>query len=78
MRRYASFLTVLAVAAAAPFRHRGRDRDYWNVEDPDRLYGPLSAEPFAALGVACERTAGRLRPTCSRRAGRTDLPPGRA
>ena len=59
MRKYASFLTVVA-AAAAPFRHRGRDRDYWNVEDPDRLYGPLRAEPFEALGVACERTAGRL------------------
>ena len=59
MRKYASFLTVLA-AAAAPFRHRGRDKDYWSVEDPDELYGPLGAEPFAALGVACERTAGRL------------------
>ena len=59
MRKFASFLTVVA-AAAAPFRHRGRDRDYWSVEDPDELYGPLSAEPFAALGVACTRTAGRL------------------
>ena len=59
MRKYASFLTVLA-AAAAPFRHRGRDRDYWSVEDPDELYGPLGAEPFAALGVACKRTAARL------------------
>ena len=59
MRKYASLLTVLAVAAA-PYRHRGRDRDYWNVEDPDHLYGPLRAEPFAALGVACKRTAARL------------------
>ena len=59
MRKYASFLTVVAVAAA-PFRHRGRDRDYWSVEDPDRLYGPLRAEPFEALGVACKRTAVRL------------------
>ena len=25
MRKYASFLTVLAVAAAEPFRHRGRE-----------------------------------------------------
>ena len=60
MRKYASLLTVLAVAAAEPFRHRGRDRDYWNVQDPDQLYGPLRAEPFEALGVACKRTAVRL------------------
>ena len=59
MRKYASFLTVLAVAAA-PYRHRGRDKDYWSVEDPDQLYGPLRAEPFEALGVACKRTAVRL------------------
>ena len=59
MRTYAAFLTVVA-AAAAPFRHRGRDKDYWNVEDPDRLYGPLGAEPFEALSVACKRTAARL------------------
>jgi hypothetical protein len=30
MRKYVFTVTVLAVAAA-PFRHRGRDRDYWNV-----------------------------------------------
>ena len=59
MRTYAAFLTVVA-AAAAPFRHRGRDKDYWNVEDPDRLYGPLGAEPFEALSLACKRTAARL------------------
>ena len=59
MRTYAAFLTVVA-AAAAPFRHRGRDKDYWNVEDPDRLYGPLGAEPFEALSFACKRTAARL------------------
>ena len=59
MRTYAAFLTVVA-AAAAPFRHRGRDKVYWNVEDPDRLYGPLGAEPFEALSVACKRTAARL------------------
>ena len=59
MRTYAAFLTLVA-AAAAPFRHRGRDKDYWNVEDPDRLYGPLGAEPFEALSVACKRTAARL------------------
>ena len=59
MRTYAAFLTVVA-AAAAPFRHRGRDKIYWNVEDPDRLYGPLGAEPFEALSVACKRTAARL------------------
>ena len=50
MRKYASFLTVLA-AAAAPFRHRGRDKDYWSVEDPDELYGPLRAEPFVPRTV---------------------------
>ena len=60
MRKYAPFLTVLAAAAAEPFRHRGRDRDYWNVQDPDQLHGPLRAEPFEALGVACKRTAVRL------------------
>ena len=59
MRTYAAFLTVVA-AAAAPFRHRGRDKIYWNVEDPDRLYGPLGAEPFEALSLACKRTAARL------------------
>ena len=59
MRTYAAFLTIVA-AAAAPFRHRGRDKIYWNVEDPDRLYGPLGAEPFEALSLACKRTAARL------------------
>ena len=78
MRKYASFLTVVA-AAAAPYRHRGRDRDYWNVEDPDRLYGPLRAEPFEALGVACKRTAGRLtRRACSLFASASGGPTSRA
>ena len=74
MRKYAPFLTVLA-AAAAPFRHRGRDRDYWSVEDPDELYGPLGAEPFAALGVACKRTAARLtRATATKDGLQADAP----
>ena len=71
MRKYAPFLTVLA-AAAAPYRHRGRDRDYWNVEDPDRLYGPLRAEPFEALGVACKRTAVRLTRATATKEGLAD------
>ena len=71
MRKYASFLTVLA-AAAAPYRHRGRDRDYWNVEDPDQLYGPLRAEPFEALGVACKRTAVRLTRATATKEGLAD------
>ena len=71
MRKYASLLTVVA-AAAAPFRHRGRDRDCWSVEDPDRLYGPLGAEPFGALGVACERTAGRLTRATATKEGLAD------
>ena len=71
MRKYASFLTVVAVAAA-PFRHRGRDRDYWSVEDPDRLYGPLRAEPFEALGVACKRTAVRLTRATATKEGLAD------
>ena len=82
MLKYAPFLTVVA-AAAAPFRHRGRDRDYWNVQEPDQLYGPLRAEPFEALGVACKRTAGRLtRATATRELNRADhlvlglAPPG--
>ena len=52
MRKYVLF-TVLAVAAAG-------HGDYWNVKDPDQLYGPLRAEPFEALGFACKRTAVRL------------------
>ena len=72
MRKYASFLTVLAVAAAEPFRHRGRDRDYWNVQDPDQLYGPLRAEPFEALGVACKRTAVRLTRATATKEGLAD------
>ena len=39
MRKYASFLTVLAVAAAEPFRHRGRDRDY--APDAQAMNVPL-------------------------------------
>ena len=74
MRNYASFLTVVA-AAAAPYRHRGRDRDYWNVEDPDRLYGPLGAEPFEALGVACKRTAVRLTRDMGGANGRSEASP---
>ena len=72
MRKYASFLTVLAVAAAAPFRHRGRDKDYWNVDDPDELYGPLGVEPFEALGVACKRTAVRLTRATATKEGLAD------
>ena len=71
MRKYASLLTVLA-AAAAPFRHRGRDKDYWSVEDPDELYGPLRAEPFEALGVACKRTAVRLTRATATKEGLAD------
>ena len=71
MRKYASFLTVLAVAAA-PYRHRGRDKDYWSVEDPDQLYGPLRAEPFEALGVACKRTAVRLTRATATKEGLAD------
>ena len=71
MRKYASFLTVVA-AAAAPYRHRGRDKDYWNVEEPDELYGPLNAEPFEALGVACKRTAVRLTRATATKEGLAD------
>ena len=71
MRKYASLLTVLAVAAA-PYRHRGRDRDYWNVQDPDRLHGPLRAEPVAALGVSCKRTAVRLTRATATKEGLAD------
>jgi hypothetical protein len=44
MRKYVLF-TVLAVAAAA------RNDGYWNVQDPEQLYGPLRVEPFEALGL---------------------------
>ena len=46
MSKYVSFSLVLAVAAAA------RNVGYWNVQDPDQLYGPLRAEPFEALSIS--------------------------
>ena len=52
MRKYAPLLTALA-AAAAPYRHRGRDRDYWNVEDPDRLYRAPPRGRARASGAKC-------------------------
>ncbi len=49
MSKYVPFITwqcLLAVAAAA------RNVGYWNVQDPDQLYGPLRAEPFEALSIS--------------------------
>jgi len=68
MRVYLSFTIALAVATAAVRRNDG----YWNVQDPDQLYGPLRVEPFAALGFACKRTAVRLTRATATKEGLAD------
>ena len=52
MRKYVSFAWLLGVAAAAG--HAG----YWNVQDPDLLYGPLRA---GAKGVAAAASSTSFR-----------------
>ena len=66
MRKYVSLTLVLAVASAA------RNVGYWNVQDPEQLYGPLRVEPFEALGFACKRTAVRLTRSTATKEGLAD------
>ena len=66
MRKYVSTCVLLAVGAAAGHK------DYWNVQDPDQLYGPLRVEPFEALGFACKRTAVRLTRATATKEGLAD------
>ena len=70
MSKYVPFITwqCLLVAASA-----ARNAGYWNVQDPEQLYGPLRIEPFEALGFACKRTAVRLtRATATKEPGLAD------
>ena len=66
MSKYASFACLLVAASAA------RNVGYWNVQDPDQLYGPLRVEPFEALGFACKRTAVRLTRATATKEGLAD------
>ena len=66
MGKYASFACLLVAASAA------RNDGYWNVQDPEQLYGPLRVEPFEALGFACKRTALRLTRSTATKEGLAD------
>ena len=69
MSKYVPFITwqCLLVAASA-----ARNAGYWNVQDPEQLYGPLRIEPFEALGFACKRTAVRLTRATATKEGLAD------
>ena len=69
MSKYVPFITwqCLLVAASA-----ARNVGYWNVQDPEQLYGPLPVEPFEALGFACKRTAVRLTRSTATKEGLAD------
>ncbi len=66
MSKYASFACLVAASAA-------RNPGYWNVQDPEQLYGPLWVEPFEALGFACKRTAVRLTRATATKEGLADV-----